>query len=347
MIEEKVIKAIHRIEELYFETEGKCYISFSGGKDSTVILALVKMSIDTLVLPPEGIKAVFSNTGIELQATVDFVRWCKENWYKNIEIIKPEKSFSWVLNNKGKPMLSKLKSNTLHRWHIRNRTESTFSLLIDGKSTVGNPMNKCKIADKDMHILHDDFKIVASEKCCDFLKKKPFKKYEKENEIKGAITGIRISEGGARAYRYGTLKNSDKPCTYTRGNVMYKMPIIDWDDNDIEMFIEKYNVPLSKAYTDYNLKRTGCMGCPFSRNIDNDLQYLFFNEPNKYKASMFFLKDVYIAQNVKLPFDAQYERERKRTWLEKYEPMRQEMLRKYRPKSRLIKNVDQMTIDDL
>ena len=89
------------------------------------------------------------------------------------------------------------------------------------------------------------------------------------------------------------------------------------------------------------------MGCPFSRNIDNDLQYLFFNEPNKYKASMFFLKDVYIAQNVKLPFDAQYERERKRTWLEKYEPMRQEMLRKYRPKSRLIKNVDQMTIDDL
>lgn len=61
---------------------------------------------------------------------------------------------------------------------------------------------------------------------------------------------------------------------------------------------------------------------------------------------MHWLKDVYIAQNVILPFDEAYERERKRAWRELYEPMRQEMLRKYRPNSRLIKEDEQMTIFD-
>jgi len=44
--------------------------------------------------------------------------------------------------------------------------------------------------------------------------------------------------------------------------------------------------------------------------VDNDLKYLYFHEPNRYKASMFWLKDVYIAQDVRLPFDEAYERER-------------------------------------
>ena len=58
------------------------------------------------------------------------------------------------------------------------------------------------------------------------------------------------------------------------------------------------------------------MACPFARDVDNDLKYLYFHEPNRYKASMFWLKDVYIAQNVVLPFDEDYERERERMAVE-------------------------------
>jgi hypothetical protein len=61
---------------------------------------------------------------------------------------------------------------------------------------------------------------------------------------------------------------------------------------------------------------------------------------------MHWLKDVYIAQNVKLPFDEAYEREREKEWRERYEPMRQEMLRKYRPQSRLIQEAQQLDIFD-
>ena len=136
-------------------------------------------------------------------------------------------------------------------------------------------------------------------------------------------------------------------CSWTTRNLIHKAPIIDWTDEDVEGFIEKYNVPLSEAYTKYGFSRTGCMACPFSRRVDHDLEYLFYHEPNRYKASMHWLKDVYIAQNVILPFDEAYERERERMWLEVYEPMRQEMLRKYRPNSKLIRSEIQMNIFQL
>lgn len=70
MDETKVTNAMHRIEELYFQTNGKCYLSYYGGKDSTVILAIIKMCEDVLTIPKNGIPAVFCNTGIELDATL-------------------------------------------------------------------------------------------------------------------------------------------------------------------------------------------------------------------------------------------------------------------------------------
>lgn len=46
---------------------------------------------------------------------------------------------------------------------------------------------------------------------------------------------------------------------------------------------------------------------------------------------MYWLKDVYIAQNVELPFDEEYEKERKEKWDKDYYKMRLEMIEKYRP----------------
>ena len=345
-LEIKIANACHRIEELYFETKGNCIVSFSGGKDSTVILALIKQSIDVGVLPYEGIKAIFVNTGIELNATVDFVKWCKNSWYKNIEIIRPEKPFKWVLDNYGKPLKSKMKSEFIGRFQNGNRSDTTLNYLVYGESPTGKKYAKTKLADKDMHMLHKEFDIKASAKCCDILKKNSFKKYVKENEILGEIVGIRVAEGGARSLAHEKrIKNNEKPCTVVKGNIIYKQPIYDWTDEDVDLFIEKYNVPLSRAYTEYGMERTGCMGCPFARNIGEDLKILYDYEPQKYKASLFFLKDVYIAQNVKLPFDKKYEEERKEKW-KKYKNYRLDMLIKYRPKSTLIKKESQFTIED-
>lgn len=350
-LDKRVTDACHRIEELYYETDGKCYVSFSGGKDSTVLLALIKLCEEVYTIPVGGIPAVFSNTGIELGVTVDFVKWVRDNWYSNVQMIRPQVSFDWVLKNKGKPIKSKLKSEYIHSWHNGNRGETIYRNMILGKSKSGGECWKIKISDKDMHMLHDDFPLMISPNCCAELKKKPFKKYVNDNGLRGQMTGIRGNEGGARELNLNariTANANAKLCTTVdKHGFIKKTPIIDWSDDDLEEFIKKYGVPLSDAYTKYGFRRTGCMCCPFSQQLTKDLSYLYCHEPNRYKASMHWLKDVYIAQNVILPFDKAYERERERMWWNVYEPMRQEMLRKYRPNSKLIKSDEQMNIFQL
>lgn len=350
----KISNAMHRIEDLYYSTNGKCYVSFSGGKDSTVILAIIKMCEEIYTIPKHGIKAVFCDTGIELAATRQFVNWVRDNWYGNVQIIRPEKSFYHVTKEYGKPMKSKMKSEYLSRYQ-RGKSESakqfSFKQLMAIDDTKDNPSQyykSTKLANKDLHLMHPDFDIQVSNKCCDILKKKPFLDWKKQNHMKGYLTGLRSSEGGAR--ELATIKRvqaGGKLCTATRGDTIIKMPIIDWTDEDVDQFIKQYKVPLSKAYTEYGMRRTGCMGCPFARELKDNLKVLWDYEPNRYKASMVFLKDVYIAQNVELPFDEQYEKERKEKWRKDYKQMRNEMLIKYRPKSKLICEYEQLKIEDL
>ena len=125
-LDDHVRDACHRIEELYYETGGKCYVSFSGGKDSTVLLALIKLC------------EVFSNTGIEMGVTVDFVKWCRDSgWYSNVQMIRPEHSFDWCIKNYGKPIRSKIRSEFLNRWHTGKRTRSVYQNLVTGVSNSG------------------------------------------------------------------------------------------------------------------------------------------------------------------------------------------------------------------
>lgn len=345
-LDDRVTEACHRIEEMYHETDGKCYISFSGGKDSTVLLALEKLCEEIYSIP-EQIPAVFANTGIEMGVTLDFVKWVKGNYYRNLTVVYPEKPFGWVLENKGKPIRSKVKSEFIGRYHRGTRTVCTMRNLIEGVTNSGKTARRVRLADKDMHMVHDDFDIKASPECCKYMKKTPFAKYARAMNIKGYAVGIRADEGGARAMNIKSQEmfvEGKKICTSYAGGYIKKAPIVDWSEEDINEFVEKYNVPLSKAYTEFGFDRTGCMGCPFSKTIDFNLKYLYEHEPNRYKACMHWLKDVYIAQNVILPFDESYERERERKWAEQYEGMRQEMLRKYRPESALIREGQQLSI---
>lgn len=338
---DKVTEACHRIEDLWYATDGKCYVSFSGGKDSTVVLALIKMCEDVLTIPKGGIPAVFSNTGIEMGITVEFVKWCRDSgWYENIEVIRPDVSFDWVLKERGKPLLGKVRSQLLRQWHEGKRTDNLMSTMIEGvRPNTGKKAYKQILAAEDFHMIHDDFDIRASADCCDYLKKKPFRDYEKRNGIVGAITGIRTGEGGAREMRAGLREaEGGKLCTYTAHGIIYKAPIIDWTDADVDQFIRDNGVPLSRAYTEFNFKRTGCMACPYAgRMLTPNLRYLHDHEPNRYKASMHWLKDVYIAQGIEVPFDRQYEEERDLKWRTEYWDMRAEMLQKYRPKSKILR----------
>lgn len=75
--------------------EDGVYVSFSGGKDSTVLLHMAREEFPNL-------KACFSNTGIEFPEIVQFVKT-----FTNVDIIKPKMTFMETVKKYGYPLISK------------------------------------------------------------------------------------------------------------------------------------------------------------------------------------------------------------------------------------------------
>lgn len=84
-----------RIIEWYIHFGGNVCVSFSGGKDSTVLLHIARQ-----IYP--DIPAVFSNTGLEFPEIQKFVRG-----FDNITIVTPEMRFTDVIQTYGYPLIGK------------------------------------------------------------------------------------------------------------------------------------------------------------------------------------------------------------------------------------------------
>lgn len=321
-----VENAIDRIKKHYEETDGKIYLGFSGGKDSTVLAHLIMMA-DL----PTKIPFVFANTGIELEATYKFVR---EFPYENVVVVKPRKPYAQVLREYGKPALSKMKSEVLatYQRHVEDplKTARARQLITGYRERNGVQLDTKvthRLANKHMHFVHPDTEFKIANKCCQYMKKYPFKDFAKENDMNGYYSGVRVAEGGVRSVTY-------KSCTHITKDgkgkeYLTSLPIYDWSDEILEEFIQYYNIGLSEAYTLYGFNRTGCVGCPFAQDLKQVLKTIYIHEPLKYKAIMKWNKDVYIYQMIDCDWDETYMEEfnRMKPIIEK---RRQEMMDKFR-----------------
>ena len=98
-LELKVRKTQLRIREWYEHYNGDVYVSFSGGKDSTVLLHIVRE------MYPD-VPAVFSDTGLEFPEIRAFVKTIP-----NVTWLKPAMSFRQVLEKHGYPWLARSRRN--------------------------------------------------------------------------------------------------------------------------------------------------------------------------------------------------------------------------------------------
>jgi len=101
-LERKIQITQTRIIEWYQHYDGQVCVSFSGGKDSTVLLHIARQ------LYP-GIPAVFSNTGLEYAAIQRFVKT-----YDNVDIIVPQMRFDEVISTYGYPIIGKEVAEAIH-----------------------------------------------------------------------------------------------------------------------------------------------------------------------------------------------------------------------------------------
>jgi len=261
----KIAKSKLRIEEWYRYFSGKVYVSFSGGKDSTVLLHLVRS------LYPEVV-GVYSDTGLEFPEIRNFV---KET--ENVVWLKPKMNHKEIIKTYGYPVIGKEVADCIEggrkgQIYRLNRLNGILKNKDGGKSRYDTSKYK--------FLMDAPFKI--SGKCCNEMKKKPFKLYERESENQ-PILGTMTEESQLREQSY--LKTG---CNSFESKRPISAPISFWNEKDIWNYIKLYNVSYSKIY-DMGYERTGCMFCAFGAHLEkgeNRFQKMQRTHPNQWNYCM-------------------------------------------------------------
>ena len=115
-----------------YDLENNAYLSFSGGKDSTILHYLLDIA-----LPNNRIPRVFIDTGIEYQKIVDFVR-SLANEDDRFVILKPSKPIIKTLQEVGYPFKSKQHSHNvmLYQKHNKEKFKEVKSLIDENPSLL-------------------------------------------------------------------------------------------------------------------------------------------------------------------------------------------------------------------
>ena len=266
-LESKIIQTKYLIKQTINEFGLEhVYISYSGGKDSTVLSHIAKQ------LYPD-ILHIFANTTNEYPETLQHIRWEKEENNTNLITVIPKDAYgnAWtfkrVVETYGYPMFSKRIANAI-RTYQHALSDTTKQHSIDYINRNFKKYEKYK-------------ELPISDKCCDKLKKEPLKRKAKELDMKCAILGILASESYQR----------EKDWINYGCNVFYQRkenqsrPLSFWTDNDILDYIKKYNIKISKLYN-MGYSRNGCMYCGFGVHLEkgkNRFQLLAATHPIQYK----------------------------------------------------------------
>lgn len=295
------------------------YVSFSGGKDSTVLKHIVDGMYD-------DIPSVFVNTGLEYPEIQQFVREIKAGKYdcfnSNVEIIRPEMRFDEVIQKYGYPVASKRVSGYVE-------TAKRHPNSMRAKWIRGEEKTKFVTGGKWTFLIDAPFSVSA--KCCDIMKKAPTKKYAKTTGRK-AIIGTMASESPNREQSW--LQNG---CNAFEAKVPTSQPLSFWTEQDVLHYLKQFNVPYCSVYGDIRVKhganvddnqinlidylgcyepedtlettgcaRTGCMFCMFGCHLEkepNRFQRMKTTHPKQYEYCMDKLGLKEVLEYIGVPYE--------------------------------------------
>lgn len=292
-LDEKIQRSLAKIGEWYIRQQRQCYVSFSGGKDSTVLADLCAKWCELI---NEPLYLVFVNTGLEypeIQKHVKFfAQWLRDKYEieVNLEILRPEMRFDEVIKKYGYPIIGKEVAESVSQARkalARNDGTYTYRLkkmrgeLLDKN---GNPSQFNQ--QKYEQMMYTDFE--ASATCCNVMKKKPVKQYEKQTGKKPILATMTCE---SRLREQSWLKNG---CNAFDAKRQTSQPMSFWTEQDVLEYIKKYEIPIASVYgsveyaedpeqmrlEDYGIdcgtdklkttgcSRTGCIFCGFGCHLE-------------------------------------------------------------------------------
>lgn len=282
------------------DSHNDIYCAISGGADSDVMLDMLLRCGAR-----DKTRFAFINTGVEYRATLEHLKFLEEKYGIQIDRVNALKAIPTCVREYGAPFISKYVSQKIYalqshnfRWEdepleiLKNRYPNCTSALKwwcncrpDGSTTTQYIIGRNKLLKEFMIENPPTFKI--SDKCCTYAKKKASAVYEKSHPFDLKCLGIRKSEGGVRAMTYQTC------FTEEQDGIDQFRPVFWLRDADKEEYCDHYGVTHSACYTEYGLRRTGCVGCPYALNLRQDLEALERYEPALYRLATTVFKDSY------------------------------------------------------
>lgn len=297
-LEGKILMTKERIRQWYEHWEGQVYVSFSGGKNSTVLKHIVDSMYD-------DVPALFVNTGLEHPEIQKFAMS-----QKNVVTIRPEMRFDEVLKRYGYPVVSKQVSRAVHFARnaiVSGNEKSLYLNQLNGTALDKQGRKSLYNKDRWRFLLEAPFDTHSI--CCDVMKKRPFHQYEKVTGRKPFI-GTLTEESIARRSEW--IKNG---CNAFDKRNPSSAPLSFWTEQDNLHYIKQFNIPYCAAYGEIKIKpkdgqvegqmnlidylgcyepedilettgcdRTGCIFCMFGCHLEK--------EPNRFQR----LKETYPRQ---------------------------------------------------
>ena len=206
--------------------EDGTYLAWSGGKDSTVLLHIVRsLGYDVPVM--------YNNTLIEFPECRRFVKRIAQDWNLNLIEARPrDKRFLDCVQEYGWPLFGK---------PIRAGS---------GQKIKAGGMTVAELADKGIRL---------SDRCCYWLKEKPCIQAVREHGFTCGMTGIMASESHNRMMLW-MQKGPYYPTVKRKPAPVMCHPLMIWTDADVWEYIGSRNVPYSPLY-DMGHVRNGCWPC--------------------------------------------------------------------------------------
>lgn len=263
-LDKKFQRSFGLVSSWFSRWNNQVYVSFSGGKDSTVLADICARWCKIVGC---ALYLVFSNTGLEfpeIRKNVEEVANYLRKKYEIevvLEIIRPEMRFDQVIKKYGYPLISKDVSQRIRKaktsinkgkfsYRLRQldvRRDEYGGLYDSGEFDYDKGIENSKYyTPKYRPLLDVDFLI--SEQCCDVMKKKPFAEYERRTG-RVPIIGTLAEESINRKtswYKYG--------CNAFQAKKPSSRPLSFWTEQDILQFIkeeqdnydQEYNAMIAK-----------------------------------------------------------------------------------------------------
>lgn len=279
-LEAKIERSLQIISCWYESWSGKVAVSFSGGKDSSVVAWLVRQVFTDVPL-------ACVNTGLEYPAVMAHAR------DHGAIMLRPRMPFHHVIRRHGWPLVSTRVARGINI--LRNPSganQNIYRLYDQGRNRFGEKVARFKVPGCWRFLVKAPFPV--SDECCAVMKKAPMHRWQRETG-RMPILGTMASDSDAREKAY--LQHGCN--AYDLGNPR-STPLGFWTEQDVLRAIKTYRIPIAEVYGEIvedesgqlrttGVRRTGCLFCGFGLHLDpfpNRFQILAETHPRRWDFCM-------------------------------------------------------------